>query len=143
MGYGRASPQLLLTAAGSPQRKLLLFVVRCMTCDIHWIMAVKAGFAQRQITRHGLQIAGVHITQGVSTDHGTDFISRVGRSNQLFIGWNVCSKVTRIQKRWRTDTDMNTLSSGIFQHTDEVRDGCSADYGVVNKNNTFAADNRF
>lgn len=63
MGYGRASPQLLLTAAGSPQRKLLLFVVRCMTCDIHWIMAVKAGFAQRQITRHGLQIPGVHITQ--------------------------------------------------------------------------------
>lgn len=49
--------------------------------QIHGIMAVKAGFAQRQVPRHGLQVPGVHITQGIGTDHSADLISCVGRSN--------------------------------------------------------------
>ena len=80
---------------------------------------------------------------GKAADTGTLYLDNLDQLTPG--GQRVLCRLLRegVQKRWRAYTNMNAFCSGFFQHTDEVRYGCAADDGVVNKDNTFIPHNRF
>mgnify|MGYP006988264504 CR=1 FL=1 len=104
----------------------------------HWVSAVEACTADRQIADHVLEFLDRHVAKRVGSDLLADLLRGVRACDQLLVGRHIGSKIAWIQERRGTDTDMNLGRTGFPQHRNQIRNRCSADNGVVDEHDPFS-----
>lgn len=109
----------------------------------HWVMAVEACTADRQIADHVLEFLDRHVAKRVGSDLLADLLRGVRACDQLFVRRNIGAEIARIQERRRADTDMDFGRAGFAKHRDQVGNRCSTDNGVVDEHDPFSFYNRF
>lgn len=100
-------------------------------------MVIKTGFTKWETIYRIGKVFHFHISKRVSAYDAANIVHRVGRCQKLLIGWNVRAEVAGIQKRRRTDADMNFESAGLFQTTDEPGNGGPSYDGIIDKNDVL------
>ena len=65
----------------------------------HWVMAVEACTADRQIADHVLEFLDRHVAKRVGSDLLADLLRGVRACDQLFVRRNIGAEIARIQER--------------------------------------------
>ena len=106
--------------------------------NLHRILVVETGFAQWQIFCHCAEVLDLHVSQRICLNHFADLFRGVGGCDQFFVGGNVCSEVTRIQKGRRADSYMDFQGAGSFKRLNQICHCGAAHHGIVDQYNPFS-----
>ena len=83
----------------------------------HWVMAVEACTADRQIADHVLEFLDRHVAKRVGSDLLADLLRGVRACDQLFVRRNIGAEIARIQERRRACLLYTSLSGGHLSGT--------------------------